>query len=297
MTKQTHTASSNNAANASAVARLPDISVAIKAALAVSHSSDAARSHAQVLDAVAKELGFKNFRALKALEKLQANQPVVGPAVTPPLLVVLDAFESAHPGMSLELSVPMRDSEDADLPCFKFVLNREHLQKLIQMTQSSKSLKSPVNLQVGGMPVGREGTNVSLCVASLEGNDWMGFETLTFHKYGQEYCGSQGDLAIDDLKDAIQAASQEDLADLEVGSYRVLNNCTVLYRVDETTLRLACEFTQTEDYLCHGQYPSEEDCVTLKGVDYEAAPEDILTGFAAAVIQEDVLAGRHENEG
>lgn len=296
MTKaNTNSRSATSTANTGA--HLPLISQAIKAALNVGAHTPPELGHSQVLDAVAKELGFKSFRALKALE----GAAPVAQALSikkPLLLKAYELFATAHPAFKLELSVPMRPNEGDNLTPFKFEITPASLEKIVELEAASRKLGNTVEVHIGGLPVGREGTNVDLAVyAPNEVTRWLGFNSVTYHKYDQEVSGSQGDLSLDDLEEALENVAKADLSDLAVGQHLIVNDCTVLYRVDETTLRMACEFTNTEDYLCHGMYPEKDDCITLQGYTEGALAQDCLEGFVAGVIGHEILSSTHHNEG
>lgn len=260
------------------------ISQAIKAALKVAGAPNSNNvSHGKMLDAVAQHLGYANFRALKAAEPKQSTE--VAPKEHP-LLVAYKEFQSAHPRLNLELAVPFQPGEGTDLPPFKFPLDLTRLTTLVELEKSSITLKTVMRTSAGRIPIGYDGTSVSLGVASLSGQTWVGFSATTWNKYSEEITSSQGDLPLSELVGALENAKVCDFSEVQVGQYVVIDESCMAYRVDPHTIRLACELTSSSEY---NEYPSVEDCITLTGFVENAAPEYCLEGFLGNVIESAVL--------
>lgn len=260
------------------------ISQAIKAALKVAGSSDSSNvPHGQLLDTVAQHLGYASFRALKAAEPKQSKVSV---AKEHPLLAAYNEFQLAHPGLNLELTVPFQSGEGTDLPPFKFPLDLARLTTLIELEKSSITLKTVMRTSAGRIPIGYDGTSVSLGVVSLSGQTWVGFSATTWNKYSEEITSSQGDLSLSELVSTLENAKACDFSEVQVGQYVVIDESCMAYRVDRHTIRLACELTSSSEY---NEYPRVEDCITLTGFVENAAPEHCLEGFLGSVIESAVL--------
>lgn len=267
------------------------ISQAIKAALKVAGSPNSNNvPHGKMLDAVAQHLGYASFRALKAAEPKQSTEVT---AKEHPLLAAYKEFQLAHPGLNLELAVPFQPGEGTDLPPFKFPLDLTRLTMLVEMEKSSITLKTVMRALVGKMPIGYEGTGVSLGVVSLSGQTWVGFSATTWNKYREEITSSQGDLSLSELVSSIENAKACDFSEVQVGQHAVIDESCMAYRVDQHTIRLACELTSSSEYT---EYPSVEDCITLSGFVENAAPEHCLEGFLGSVIESAILEWEYDTE-